>query len=246
MKISLCLLVWNELEGCKIDVPLLPLEAFDEVYAIDGGSLDGTVVYLESQKIPVYQQRKRGLNAAYIEAVELSNCDAVVVFFPKATLDPNCLRNFRALFDEGYELVVASRNISGGRNEEDSHFFKPRKWGVSMLSCFASVLWRREGYRIRDVLHGVKGFTVAAFRDIDPLDHGLSIDLEMVVRSYRLKISRAEFPVHEEPRVSGCTHFKLLPTSKKLLKYLLFELGRKKGVRKVGDEVDSMASLDLQ
>jgi hypothetical protein len=43
MRLSLCLVVWNELEGCKLDVPRLPRDAFDEVFAVDGGSTDGTV-----------------------------------------------------------------------------------------------------------------------------------------------------------------------------------------------------------
>jgi len=37
MKVSLCLMVWNELEGCEIDAPKLPCNEFDEIYAVDGG-----------------------------------------------------------------------------------------------------------------------------------------------------------------------------------------------------------------
>lgn len=83
MKISLCLMTWNELEGCKIDVPNLPREAFDETFCIDGGSTDGTVEYLESQKIPVHKQPKKGLNAAYVHANDVATGDAVVVFSQK-------------------------------------------------------------------------------------------------------------------------------------------------------------------
>ena len=79
MRISLCLMTWNELEGCKLDVPKLPRGAFDEVYAVDGGSTDGTVEYLTAQGIPVHRQPKKGLNAAYVHADEVSTCDAVVV-----------------------------------------------------------------------------------------------------------------------------------------------------------------------
>lgn len=223
MRISLCLLVWNELEGCKIDVPHLPQGIFDEIYAVDGGSSDGTAEYLASAGIPVYLQPKRGLNAAYHHAVERSTCDAVVVFFPKGTISPETTRNFRPLLESGCDLVVASRNIAGAYNEEDTRLFRPRKWGVVGLAAFAALVWRREGYWVRDVLHGYKGFTVAGFRKMAPLDHGLSIDIEMVIRSYRLKLKRAEFPVTETARPFGETRFKIVPTAQKLLRYLWSE-----------------------
>ena len=114
MNISLCLLVWNELEGCRIDAGKLPLDAFEEVYAVDGGSTDGTVAYLESLGIPVYRQPKKGLNAAYMHAADRSTGDAVVVFFPKGTVDPESLRQFRPLLEGGHDLVVTSRNAPGG------------------------------------------------------------------------------------------------------------------------------------
>jgi glycosyltransferase involved in cell wall biosynthesis len=227
MKISLCLLVWNELEGCKIDVPRLPRDAFDEVYAVDGGSTDGTVSYLEDAGIPVYRQPKKGLNAAYIHAAEKSTCDAVVVFFPKGASEIADLLKFRPLFEAGYDVVIASRNIRGGRNEEDGRFLMPRKWAVLSLAVLAALIWKREGYFVRDVLHGFKGFTLPAFKKIAPLDYGLSIDIEMVVRSYRLVLNRIEFPTLERPRAYGQTHFPFFSSGIKLAKYLWHELNRR-------------------
>ncbi len=227
MRLSLCLLVSNELEGCKMDVPNLPLEDFEEVYAVDPGSTDGTIDYLESRGIRVHRQTKPGLNAAYIDAVRLSSCDAVVVFFPKGTLPVEDVLKFRPLLEQDYDLVIASRNVAGGKNEEDGKFLKPRKWSVLMLAYLAALLWRREGYLVRDVLHGVKGFSVTGFRRIDPLDSGLSIDLEMVIRSYKFRLKRTEFPTTEHPRSWGTTHFKFLPTGMKLVKYLWLEMWRK-------------------
>jgi glycosyltransferase involved in cell wall biosynthesis len=225
-KISLCLLVWNQVEGCRADVPNLPRDAFDEVYAIDGGSADGTVQYLESQNIPVYRQPKPGLNAAYVHAVEKSGCDAVVVFFPKGTLSPTILLSFRPLLESGYDLVIASRNISGAANEEDNKLIRPRKWAVLCLAALAAVLWKREGYFVRDVLHGVKGFTKTAFKEMRVSDHGISIDIEMVIRSYRLRMKRTEFPVSETSQPFNETHFKMLPTGMRLVKYLITEVRR--------------------
>ena len=217
---SLVLIVWNEIAGCQADVPLLPVASFDEVYAIDGGSTDGTAEYLQSQGIPVYRQSKKSLNAAYADAVSHSRCEAVVVFFPKATIDPIVVTELSRRLDVGFELVVASRNLTGAHNEEDEHVLKPRKWGVAALSHIASILWRREGWRIRDVLHGVKGFTLAAYRRMQISDTGVTIDLEMTVRAYRLRIPRTEFAVVEQARLSGQTHFKIWPTGKRLALFL--------------------------
>jgi len=226
MRISLCLMVWNELEGCKLDVPHLPRGAFDELYAVDGGSTDGTLEYLSAQGIPVHRQPKRGLNAAYVHANEVSTCDAVVVFFPKGSTPPEDLIKFRPLLEQGVALVVASRQIAGSRNEEDERWLRPRKWMVGALALLAAALWQREGYRVRDVLHGFKGFSRAAFTEMDVLDHGLSVDIEMVARAYKLRLPRAEFPTSEQARPHGETHFKMWPTGKKLLAYLWFELRR--------------------
>jgi glycosyltransferase involved in cell wall biosynthesis len=226
MKISLCLMTWNEIEGCKLDLPRLPREMFDEIYAIDGGSTDGTVEYLHSQDIPVYKQPQKGLNAAYEHANDMSSCDAVVVFFPKGTISPEETLKFRPLFDQGYELIIASRQIKGAFNEEDVNLWRPRKWAVFLLAVLAGMVWRREGYLVRDVLHGFKGWTRDAFTRMKILDHGLSIDIEMVVRSYKLRIKRTEFPTKEVSRPFSNSHFKIWPTGKKLLAYLLFELSR--------------------
>ena len=177
--------------------------------------------------LQVYQQPKKGLNAAYVHANNISSGDAVVVYFPKGTIPPRDVLKFRPFLEKGYGLVVASRQIDGSQNEEDCNFLKPRKWGVWFLSLFSMLVWKREGYWIRDVLHGIKGWNKVAFQKMQILDHGLSIDLEMVIRSYKLNIARTEFPTQETERSHGATNFKIIPTAKKLLSYLIFEIKRK-------------------
>ena len=141
MRIGLCLLVWNELKGCQCDVPKLPRDCFDELFAIDGGSTDGTIEYLASQGITAVQQPKRGYNNAYIAAFQRSSCDALVIFHPKGSIDPESLREMAAAMRAGTQLVIASPNARGSRNEEDGQLLKPRKWFVGGLSALSALLW---------------------------------------------------------------------------------------------------------
>jgi hypothetical protein len=223
---ALCFIVWNEAQGCEVDLPKIDLTPYDQVYAIDGGSVDATVAVLTRFGVSVRKQQQRSLNAAYREAVEACECDNLLIFFPKGTVDVGILKVMRERLAAGTELVVASRLIEGGRNEEDERFFRPRKAGVKALALFAALMWRRSGPMIWDVLHGIKGFSKQAFLRMNPSPRGVSIDLEMVVRSYRLSISRCEVPVVEATRFYGDSRFKILPTGLKLAKYLLAELRR--------------------
>ena len=149
------------------------------------------------------------------------------MFHPKGTIDPAGLLEVGPLLDQGYELVIGSRMLAGGSNEEDGRLLKPRKWFVLALALAAATLWRREGNVVWDVLHGFRAMRRDTFFSISPLQRGLSIDLEMVVRSYRHGLRRIEFPVGERARPEGRTHFPAVTTGAKLLRYLLFELTRR-------------------
>lgn len=226
MSTTLCLLTLNELLGCERDVPLLPQSAFERVFAIDGGSTDGTVEYLHKCGIEVRTQTQQGLNDACWSAIMHCDTEFLVFFHPKGTTPcGDAVKIKDALEKDGYDLVVASRNRRGGRNEEDDRFLKPRKWFVTILAILASA-WRREGPMIWDVLHGFRGVRKSAFITINPPKIGATVDLAMVVRSYRHRLKCLELPTTETKRLFGETHFKILPTGFELLLYLIKEAFR--------------------
>ncbi len=227
MTVGLCLLTWNEIAGCRYDVPMIDRSKFEQVYCIDGGSTDGTVEYLKQQGIEVYPQTAKGLNQACKDGVDKCRCDAFVFFHPKGSIPVEDAYRFREYFEQGYELVVGSRMMKESRNEEDSKLLRPRKWFVLALALAARILFQREGSTVWDSLHGFKGMTVDAFRRCNISDRSPSVDIEIVCRSYKLHLKRMEFPTTECARVAGQTHFKAFATGKKLLKYLIWEIFRK-------------------
>ena len=224
MTIALCLIVWNEIDGLKHDIPLLDKSKFDQIYAIDGGSKDGSVEYMEENGIEVYRQTAKGLNQACIDGVNQCKCDAFVFFHPKGTIPVEDTYKFRHFFEQGYEFVVGSRMMKGAYNEEDSHFFRPRKWFVLGLGLVAKIFLKREGNTVWDTLHGFRGMTVEAFQKENISTFDKSIDIEMVCRSYKYHTKRIEFPTHESPRIGGVTHFKALPSGWANLKYIFWEI----------------------
>jgi len=224
VKVALCLITWNEIDGVKRDVPLIERSKFDQIYCIDGGSTDGTVEYLQSQGIPAYRQSAKGLNQACWDGAEKCACDAFVFFHPKGTIPVADTYKFRNYFEQGYEFVVGSRMMKGAHNEEDSKLFKPRKWFVLCTGLAAKILFKREGNSVWDTLHGFRGMMREAFLRMPKTDGKCTIDMEMVCQSYKQHMKRIEFPTSETSRLGGATHFKACSTGKQILKCLWQEI----------------------
>ena len=227
MTVALCLLTWNEIDSVRHDVPKINLKKFDQVFCIDGGSTDGTVGFLEENGIEVICQKKRGINAACIEAVEHCECDAFVFYHPKGTIPVSDIYKFRKYYEKGYEFVVGSRMMRGARNEEDGKLFRLRKWFVLGVGLALKILFKWEGNTIWDTMHGFRGMTKESFERIGISDFDRSIDVEMVSRSYKYRTKRIEFPTTETGRLGGETHFKALSTGWQVIKYIWWELWRK-------------------
>ena len=222
MRISLCLLTWNEAHGCTQDLPKIDFAQFDEVFALDGGSTDGTLEILKQHDIPIVPQRNRSYNAAYIEALQHYSGDAIVFFHPKGTIDPSDLAQMRGQLEQGVDLVIASRMLKESTNEEDDGVLRPRKWFGQALSLAAATRWRhRKGSRVTDPLHGFRGCSRKFSDQLKLRPAGVTADLEMVRFAYQEQAIVREFPCHESGREVGDSHFPAWSTGKQLLRYLV-------------------------
>jgi glycosyltransferase involved in cell wall biosynthesis len=207
LRCSLVFITRNEIVGLRSIFERVPLSCVDEVIAVDAGSIDGTQDFFAERGIRVHIQRERGLGAAMLEAREQITGDALIYFHPDGNEDPGDIPQMVERLRAGANFVVASRMIKGAWNEEDSQFFRPRKWANRGLGLIANVLFGRSGVRSSDITNGFRGITCEAFDHMCLTSKDLTMDFQMIIRALKLGMQIDEFPTREGNRVGGETNF---------------------------------------
>lgn len=228
MKIALIILTLNEYD-CLTKIFPRVVEpqnqtAFDGIYAIDGGSTDGTIEYYQRHAIPIVAQSRRGRGAAFHLALEKIDADAYIFFSPDGNEDPNDLLKFRFYLEKGADIVIASRMMKGAKNEEDDSFFKFRKWVNNAFNLLVNIFFRRSGKYVTDSINGYRAITKSAMQKLtlDAMDY--TIEFQMTIRAFKQKLNIVEFPTCEFPRVSGETKAPSFSTGIRFIKCLFREV----------------------
>ena len=220
---ALVLLTFNEIEALPKLFDRIPVSAADEFFAVDGGSKDGTVEYLREKGVKVLGQPRRGRGCAFAVALEAAKSDALCFYSPDGNEDPEDIpRLFAKLESGGYDLVVASRMSRDARNEEDSHWWRPRKWVNLAFTFFANALWNR-GVYLTDTINGLRVIRADSFRRLDCRVDGFVIEYLMSMRAMKLGLRVGEIPTIESPRLGGSSTAHSWPTGWEFLRRLVAE-----------------------
>ena len=228
MKIALCILTRNELPSLKIIFPRIakpgPAAGYDVIYAIDGNSSDGTADYFHRYNIPVLQQTQTGRAGAMLEAFSKIEADAYIFFSPDGNEAVEDLPRFRPFLEERADLVIASRMMAGGRNEEDIYFFKWRKWGNLFFTFFTNLFFRRVGPYITDTSNGLRAITRTAGQEskLDACDY--TAEYQMTIRALKHRLKIEQFPTIEGQRVAGKSSVSSIPAGLRFLNCFIQEL----------------------
>ncbi|MDP3542070.1 MAG: glycosyltransferase family 2 protein [Elusimicrobiota bacterium] len=236
----LVLLTYNEIEALPKIFDRLPLSAADEVMAIDGGSKDGTVEFLESKGLKVVPQPRRGRGVAFRLALELTGAETICYYSPDGNEDPEDIpRIFEKIEADGSDLVVASRMMKGAYNEEDVHWFRPRKWVNQLFTLAANLLWNR-GLYVEDTINGFRAVRAESLRRCACDADGFPIEYQMSIRMMKLGMAIGEMPTHEYPRLGGQSTAESWPTGVVFVKTLLREISMGRAVTAAdGEKVES-------
>jgi glycosyltransferase involved in cell wall biosynthesis len=220
---SLVLLSFNEIEAAPKVFESIPLSTAQEVFAVDGGSKDGTIEFLKSKGVRVLVQQERGRGVAFRLGVSEAKGDCVVFFSLDGNEDPADIERLFTELEKGADMAIASRMMKGAYNEEDEHWFRPRKWVNLAFTLIANLLWNRGPY-VTDTINGYRGVRREAFQRMSPDAAGFVIEYQLSMRAMKLGLTVAEIPTRENPRLGGESTAKSFPTGLVFLRQLAKEI----------------------
>lgn len=221
MRSSLIILTFNEIEGIKTLFDKIPFAQFDECFAIDGGSTDGTVEFFKENKIKVITQEKKGRGAAFREAAEAANGRVLVFFSPDGNENPEDAIKLKETVEQGYDMVIASRFMPGASSEDLGSFIPYRDWANKIFTFSANLFFAG---KLTDSINGFRGVKKEKFEELKVDAQDFSIEYQMSIRALKLKQKLKEIPTMEKKRLGGQSTSRSIPTGLKMLKILFREI----------------------
>jgi len=180
------------------------------VLVVDDNSPDGTadVVRAEQKRFPrlslVVREQDRGLGRAYCDGfknvVDNHAIDVVVTMDADFSHDVAEVPHMLQLLERGYDVVIGSRYVSGGKTENWD-------WKRKLLSRSANIYARTIlGIPIHDLTAGFHCFRKELLRAIDinsMQSDGYAFQIELKCRFFRLGARMAEHPIVFHERREG-------------------------------------------
>lgn len=219
---TLVLLTLNEIDGLTILWDEIPIDRFNTVLAVDGGSTDGTREFLKSKGVPILDQSIPGRGVAFRVAAEASRDSRIVYYSPDGNEDPADIERLDDLLIEGNDLAIASRFAVGSINEE-TDMIRPRARVNQTLTWVANRLFN-QGPFVTDTINGFRAMHRRAFLDMDTSVKRFPIEYQISIRAMRRRWKIAELATVEGQRAGGESKAISWPVGKDHLKVLLTEL----------------------
>lgn len=226
MRMGLVILNRNEEEALPTVLPQIPIEAVEMCFAVDGNSTDRSREILAGHGIDVLEQTSRGRGEAFRQAFHHAgdSVDALIFFSPDGNEDPSDIPRFRPILESGADVVIASRMMEGATNEEDTGWFRPRKWANIVFNRMAYLTWGRHQPRVTDGINGFRAITTDAWRTIALDGSGYTIEYQCTIRAYKHRLRVEEFPTQEGQRIGGESNAKAVDTGLRFLRLYFREL----------------------
>ncbi len=200
IKGTLVILTLNEIEGLSKLVNKIPIKDIEEVFAVDGGSTDGTLDVYKKNKIRVINQLSKGRGEAFRIAIKEAKYEHLVFFSPDGNENPADIKKLFMMLEKGNDMVIASRFAKGARCDEDNQLIKVRKFGNKFFTILANIAFKG---KLTDSINGFRGINKSAFKKINPDAKGFGIEYQVSMRALKNKLKITEIPTTENERIGG-------------------------------------------
>lgn len=200
MKKTLIFYTMNEIQGVKAIFDKIPISLFDQFFTIDYNSIDGTIEFLKKRDVRVIQQKKPGRANALKEGLEYATGDIIVNLSSDGNEDPIDIPKILKKFEEGFEMVTASRFMKGSKVDISDDALRIRKIGNILCAVMVNMFW---GSKITDTTNGLRGFTRNCL-EVTKLDtYAYAENFQLSIRTAKLGLKITEIPTIEHPRIGG-------------------------------------------
>jgi len=227
--VSVVLSTYNERENLSRMIPILEKVLATngmkgEIVVVDDNSPDGTseVAREMAKKYGnvrlLWRPGKLGPGSAHADGYKFAAGDIIVGMDTDFSHNPYDIPKFVAKVKDGFDLVLASRYVSGGLYEVGS-FQTLRK---SIASRLGNLLIRTlSGVPVHDFTTALRAMRREVAQKVKTESKGNSFFMEFVVRAYREGYSMTEIPIVFRDRVIGKSKLGLGRQSLKMILDLL-------------------------
>ena len=221
LKKTLVLYTMNEIQGVKAIFDKIPIHLFDQFFVMDNHSDDGTVEFLEERGVRVIQQKKPGRTNALIEAVGHAIGDIIINLSSDGNEKPEDIPKLLEKFDEGYEMVVASRFLPDSKVDVGDDKLRIRVFGNKLCTYLVNACW---GANVTDTTNGLRGITKSCYKKTKLNTFSNTENFQLTIRCAKLKMKVAEIPTEELPRIGGVVKSNTTGVMINMIKAFLNEL----------------------
>lgn len=234
MRVSVIVPTLNEAGNIEKVLSGISKEDVDEVLVVDGYSTDGTIELVRKFGYRLIFQEGRGLGKAIEAGIKNTVGDVIVIVDADGSHRPQDISKLLEKIYQGYDLVVASRYISGPTIRG---FLRGTLFPNSQSSSYDDTLIREIGNRIfsylcrniyhidvHDCLMGFKAFRRTMFDKIKLNECGQEFDIEILIKAKKAGFKIGEVPVIEHKRVYGQSKLSVPYHGFKVLRVILNEV----------------------
>ena len=221
MKKTLVMYTMDEIEGVKGIFEKIPIDLFDQFIVMDNHSNDGTVEFLEEHDVNVIQQKNPGRTNALIEAIEHASGDIIVNLSSDGNENPEDIPKILKKFEEGYEMVTASRFLPESKVDVEDDKLRIRVFGNKICAMLVNLCW---GTNVTDTTNALRGFTKSCYKRAKLNTFGYTENFQLTIRCGKLKIKTTEIPTQELPRIGGVVKADTKGVMTDMIKVFLHEL----------------------